>query len=161
MSRITQTSYDAAGRVIGRTVIFVITAPAYYAGQGNWPLGWAGVALAYAFLAMLLVGGVTVAANRARTPRQPGGPIPALGQDRGGGTGSPPLVTPDHKWVSYDGGDHFVAYTAPQPAPAAGPSATTHLADDLERLAELHRSGALSDEEFAAAKHRLLARRVS
>jgi phage shock protein PspC (stress-responsive transcriptional regulator) len=31
------------------------------------------------------------------------------------------------------------------------------IADDLERLAELHRSGALSDAEFASAKARALA----
>ena len=30
------------------------------------------------------------------------------------------------------------------------------MADELTRLAELHRQGALSDEEFASAKHRLL-----
>jgi hypothetical protein len=44
---------------------------------------------------------------------------------------------------------------APPPqeaAPAAGPS----MADQLQQLAALHQQGALSDEEFAAAKAKLL-----
>jgi hypothetical protein len=43
---------------------------------------------------------------------------------------------------------------APPPAPAA-PAATDSTAE-LERLAKLHESGALTDEEFAAAKSKLL-----
>lgn len=39
------------------------------------------------------------------------------------------------------------------PGPPAAPSAPV---DQLERLAALHESGGLSDDEFAAAKHRLL-----
>jgi uncharacterized membrane protein YebE (DUF533 family) len=44
---------------------------------------------------------------------------------------------------------------APQaaPAPAAAPTDSTA---ELERLAKLHESGALNDEEFAAAKSKLL-----
>jgi multidrug resistance efflux pump len=41
---------------------------------------------------------------------------------------------------------------APAPAPAAPADSTA----ELERLAKLHESGALSDEEFAAAKSKLL-----
>jgi uncharacterized membrane protein YebE (DUF533 family) len=41
---------------------------------------------------------------------------------------------------------------APAPAPAAPADSTA----ELERLAKLHESGALSDEEFAAAKSRIL-----
>jgi hypothetical protein len=49
----------------------------------------------------------------------------------------------------------------PQPAPpqAASASAAPAPADstaELERLAKLHESGALNDEEFAAAKAKLL-----
>ncbi|WP_428834730.1 SHOCT domain-containing protein [Nonomuraea recticatena] len=47
---------------------------------------------------------------------------------------------------------------APPAAPQAGPSAAPS-ADplaDLERLARLHDSGALSDAEFAAMKARLI-----
>lgn len=40
--------------------------------------------------------------------------------------------------------------SAPAPAPAANPTA------ELERLAQLHQSGALTDDEFTAAKARLL-----
>jgi hypothetical protein len=42
---------------------------------------------------------------------------------------------------------------APAPAPAAPGGDTTA---ELERLASLHSAGALSDEEFAAAKAKLL-----
>jgi hypothetical protein len=45
-------------------------------------------------------------------------------------------------------------YAAPAPAVApAGPSLT----DQLNELAQLHNAGVLSDEEFAAAKQKLLA----
>jgi hypothetical protein len=46
------------------------------------------------------------------------------------------------------------AAPAPAPAPAAAPAgdATT----ELERLAQLHQSGALTDDEFAAAKSNVL-----
>jgi hypothetical protein len=40
----------------------------------------------------------------------------------------------------------------PQAAPAAGPS----VADQLQQLAALHQQGMLTDEEFAAAKAKLL-----
>ena len=43
---------------------------------------------------------------------------------------------------------------APPPAPAA--PAPTDSTAELERLAKLHESGALNDEEFAAAKSKLL-----
>jgi hypothetical protein len=50
---------------------------------------------------------------------------------------------------------------APAPAPVAAPPAAAPVPVDpttaqLERLAGLHSSGVLSDEEFAAAKARLL-----
>ena len=44
---------------------------------------------------------------------------------------------------------------APAPAAAAAPAANPEL-DELERLAELHKSGALTDDEFTAAKARVL-----
>jgi hypothetical protein len=43
------------------------------------------------------------------------------------------------------------AYEAPAPVPAA-PSA----ADELEHLAQLHASGVLTDDEFAAAKAKVI-----
>jgi len=51
--------------------------------------------------------------------------------------------------------DHAQApQAAPTPtAPAAAPVDTTA---ELERLAKLHESGALNDEEFSAAKSKLL-----
>jgi hypothetical protein len=45
------------------------------------------------------------------------------------------------------------APAAPAPAPASAPPDSTA---ELERLAKLHESGALNDEEFAAAKAKLL-----
>jgi hypothetical protein len=47
----------------------------------------------------------------------------------------------------------MAAMQAQQGAPAAAPDLTT----ELEKLAGLHSSGVLTDEEFAAAKARLLA----
>ena len=44
----------------------------------------------------------------------------------------------------------------PAPAPAAAPAGGNQLADQLLRLADLRNAGVLTDEEFAAAKARLL-----
>lgn len=41
-------------------------------------------------------------------------------------------------------------------APAPAPAAPTDSTAELERLAKLHESGALNDQEFAAAKSKLL-----
>ena len=45
---------------------------------------------------------------------------------------------------------------APAPAPAAAAAPADDTTAELERLAQLHQSGALTDEEFAAAKSKLL-----
>ena len=45
---------------------------------------------------------------------------------------------------------------APAPAPAAAPSAGDDTIARLTQLASLHDSGALTDEEFAAAKAQVL-----
>lgn len=55
----------------------------------------------------------------------------------------PPQVAPAPQYVP----DH--------PAPAT-PTAGATTAEQLDRLASLHQSGALSDEEFTAAKSKLL-----
>ena len=44
----------------------------------------------------------------------------------------------------------------PAPPPPAPTSGEESQADEIQRLAELHTSGALTDEEFAAAKAKLL-----
>ncbi|MGA7074966.1 MAG: SHOCT domain-containing protein [Halobacteriota archaeon] len=44
---------------------------------------------------------------------------------------------------------------APAAAPAAAP-ASTDTAAEIQKLADLHASGALTDEEFAAMKKKLL-----
>ena len=44
----------------------------------------------------------------------------------------------------------------PPPAPTAAAAGASPPADELQRLADLHSSGALTDEEFAAAKARVL-----
>jgi hypothetical protein len=61
--------------------VFVIAAPAYYAGQGNWPLGWAGAVLAYVVEAVILVGGVIAAVNRVRARSVPRLPPAATRRD--------------------------------------------------------------------------------
>jgi Short C-terminal domain len=50
------------------------------------------------------------------------------------------------------------AQASPPAPPAATPAATSEddLVEELTRLAQLHASGALTDEEFAAAKQRVL-----
>jgi hypothetical protein len=46
---------------------------------------------------------------------------------------------------------------APEPAPAlAAPAAGSDLTTQLQQLAQLHTAGVLSDDEFAAAKAKLL-----
>jgi hypothetical protein len=47
---------------------------------------------------------------------------------------------------------------APAPAPAAGaaPAGAESMTDELTRLAKLHEAGVLTDDEFAAAKAKLL-----
>ena len=51
-------------------------------------------------------------------------------------------------------GSYQQAPAAPAPTPAAAPSP---MLDQLNQLAALHQQGILSDEEFAAAKTKLLA----
>jgi hypothetical protein len=46
---------------------------------------------------------------------------------------------------------------APAPAPAAAPSAGDDMMAQLTQLSQLHNAGVLSDEEFTAAKAKLLA----
>jgi len=84
---------------------------------------------------MLVAGGVAYAAGRA---------------GRGG-------QAQDEEYEEDDQGEQ--QYDAPPPAPPA-PAATAPAADDatseIERLASMHESGVLSDEEFAAAKAKVL-----
>jgi hypothetical protein len=47
-------------------------------------------------------------------------------------------------------------YAAPPPAPAPAPAAEDDLSAQITHLAELNRQGLLTDEEFAAAKAKLL-----
>lgn len=49
--------------------------------------------------------------------------------------------------------------TTPPPPPPSGPAASTEdIASQLQKLAELHKAGVLTDEEFAAKKAELLSR---
>lgn len=75
--------------------------------------------------------------------------------------GLPPVFTPG--WYLDEHDPRFIRWwdaTGPsqhiQPIPAGQPPQPTTMADELARLAELHRGGMLSDDEFAAAKARLL-----
>jgi putative oligomerization/nucleic acid binding protein len=49
------------------------------------------------------------------------------------------------------------APAAAPPAPAAAPPASSPMIDQLNQLAELHKQGVLTDEEFASAKAKLFA----
>ena len=77
---------------------------------------------------------------RRRTALVVGGAAYAAGRHRGG-----------------DQGDEDAAYDEPPPAaPApAEPSASIDY-DELEKLGKLHADGTLTDEEFAAAKAKIL-----
>ncbi len=46
----------------------------------------------------------------------------------------------------------------PEPLPLPSPPLPHSMAEEIERLAALHASGALSEEEFTSAKARLLGR---
>jgi len=88
-------NYDAQGRVVSTTVVnrsgcgcgaffagvlilFVILAPASYAAQGSWPLGWAGAVIAYIIEAVVFIAGIAAAVQRApgRRPLDPPPPPP-------------------------------------------------------------------------------------
>jgi Short C-terminal domain len=47
-------------------------------------------------------------------------------------------------------------YEEPPPAPPAPAPATVDTTSEIEKLASLHDSGALSDDEFTAAKKKIL-----
>ncbi len=83
----------------------------------------------------------------------------------------PPLhvtrVTPDGKWISFDDGEHFASTANLPPPPTPPPEqpdepgsssipVDSGVADALLRLSELHRNGDLTDDEFTAAKGKLL-----
>ena len=60
-----------------------------------------------------------------------------------------------NRWAESDQAQYAEAQPAPAPAPApaeAPPSAT----DQLTQLAQLHADGVLSDQEFSAAKAKIL-----
>ena len=45
---------------------------------------------------------------------------------------------------------------APAPAPAQAPAPSSHMVSQLNELAALHQQGVLTDDEFAAAKAKLI-----
>jgi hypothetical protein len=52
-------------------------------------------------------------------------------------------------------GQQTAPYATPPPAPAAEPAAPS-MSDQLQQLSALHEQGVLTDEEFAAAKSKVL-----
>jgi hypothetical protein len=68
-----------------------------------------------------------------------------LGQMAQGSVESPPssaspevMVTPDHKWISFDGGAHFVPYGSPPPVTTPTPSTAPPKTADQLRAEQLH-----------------------
>ena len=59
-----------------------------------------------------------------------------------------------NKWAEQD--QQQYAQQAPPPAPAPAAPAGDDMISELKQLAELHDSGVLTDEEFAAQKAKLL-----
>jgi hypothetical protein len=59
-----------------------------------------------------------------------------------------------NRWAEPDQAQYVEAQPAPAPAPAGG--ADQDPMDQLQDLARLHTDGVLSDEEFAAAKAKIL-----
>ena len=55
-----------------------------------------------------------------------------------------------------DGQDEYEEQPPPAPPPPAPTSAADDQAAEIQRLADLNASGALTDEEFAAAKAKIL-----
>ena len=87
--------------------------------------------------------------TRRRTMMVAGGVAYAAGRARGG-------AEPQDEEGYQDGQEQ--EYDAPPPAPPA-PAAAAPANDatsEIERLASLHDSGVLSDEEFTAAKAKIL-----
>jgi hypothetical protein len=81
--------------------------------------------------------------TRRRTALVVGGAAYAMGRNRGRNQGYE------------DQGDQ--GYDEPPPAPPPpAPSAAESQMDDLQRLATLHSQGVLTDDEFAAAKAKVL-----
>ncbi len=83
--------------------------------------------------------------TRRRTMMVAGGMAYAAGRNRNQG------VPPDEAAYAEPAYAEPPPPAPPPPAPNAGDAA-----GELERLASLHQSGALSDEEFAVAKQKVL-----
>ena len=86
--------------------------------------------------------GVVRRRTRRRTMLVAGGAAYAMGRHRGAGAAEAADAAPDE--------------APPPPAPPQPAPAEVDTTSELEKLASLHASGALSDEEFAAAKQRIL-----
>jgi hypothetical protein len=82
---------------------------------------------------------------RRRTALVVGGAAYAYGKHRGRDQG--------YEDAAYD---EPPPEAAPPPAPAPPQASPTIDYDELQRLGELHANGTLTDEEFAAAKARIL-----
>ena len=64
----------------------------------------------------------------------------------------------EQQQAQYDAAGRGRAGSGPRrPAPAAAPSAGDDMMAQLTQLSQLHNAGVLSDDEFAAAKAKLLA----
>jgi hypothetical protein len=60
------------------------------------------------------------------------------------------------RWAAQEAPPQDYGYAPPPPPPPAQPVASADPIDKLNELADLHQRGVLTDEEFAAAKARIL-----
>jgi hypothetical protein len=84
---------------------------------------------------------------RRRTALVVGGAAYAAGRHRGRGRGYE---------EGYDEAGYDQQQMAPPPAAAPAQTGTSYDYDELQKLGELHANGTLTDEEFAAAKAKIL-----
>ena len=84
-----------------------------------------------------------------------GGAVAGAAYHAGKGRGQQDAVN-EQATEAYDDTQAAPQYAPPPPAPAPAPPAPSDSAEQIEKLAELHTSGALTDEEFTAAKAKLL-----
>jgi hypothetical protein len=68
---VTRSGCGCGGIITLIAALFVLFAPAYFAGQGNWPLGWIGAVVAYIVLGVFALGAVVAWVQRRQVTHRP------------------------------------------------------------------------------------------